>query len=207
MGDFTISDELKRAFAENGVQYISVKRAKPFEFYMAICRAKKQHEYGAFVTAHSPKEYKDMRLYLTTDKQAGFALTQDGNIVSVFNVSICKGVLKTLLPIAIENGGCKLDNFNSPKLSALYELYGFDPVSKTEFDKQFAPVDWNYERDGEPDIVFWIHNGDSASDVVFNFGAYDVDWSKIRAFSSYEEAEAFRDGLLRSPYPQRSLDQ
>lgn len=88
MGDFTISDELKRAFAENGVRYISVKRAKPFEFYMAICRAKKQHEYGAFVTAHSPKEYKDMRLYLTTDKQAGFALTQDGNIVSVFNNTV-----------------------------------------------------------------------------------------------------------------------
>lgn len=78
----------------------------------------------------------------------------------------------------------------------MYELYGFNPVFKTKFNCEFAPDDWNYERDGEPDIVFWIHNGDSAEDVVLNFGRYDVLWDIVQEFSSYEEAGQYSDDLI-----------
>ena len=78
----------------------------------------------------------------------------------------------------------------------MYELYGFNPVSKTKFNCEFAPDDWNYERDGEPDIVFWIHNGDSAEDVVLNFGRYNVPWDIVQEFSAYEEAGRYRDELI-----------
>ena len=75
-------------------------------------------------------------------------------------------------------------------------MYGFNPVSKTKFNANFAPDDWNFERDGEPDIVFWIHNGDSAETVILNFGRYSVPWDSVQEFKTYNDAEAFRDDLI-----------
>ncbi len=135
-------------------------------------------------------------LFVTLDGSAGIAVTSDNNIVSVFNGGEKRGVLKTLIPIALECGGNKLDNYSSEKLSSLYELYGFDPISKVKFDKTFAPEDWNFDRDGEPDIVFWLHNGDTVSDVILNFGGYDVDWENVENFTTYEEAQKYRDSKI-----------
>jgi len=198
MGDFTINKELLKAFQERNITPCRVRIATPEEFYDAIGKAKAVHDYGAFVTQHTVEEYKHMKyLFLTLDGMAGIAVTQDNNIVSVFNGGIKKGVLKTLLPVAIKMGGRKLDNYNSEGLSAMYELYGFNPVIKTKFNANFAPDDWNFERDGEPDIVFWIHNGDSAEDVVINFGRYQVPWNSVQEFKTYGDAEAYRDELIK----------
>lgn len=196
MGNFTITDSLKEAFEKKNIIYYPLKIATPEEFYNAIGNAKKTNEYGTFVTQHSIEDYKKMRLFITIDGMAGIAITEDNNIVSIFNGGEKRGVLKTLLPIAIENGGRKLDNYNSPRLSAMYEMYGFNPVSNVKFNSKFAPDDWNYERDGEPDVVFWIHNGDTAEDVVLNFGRYSVPWEVVETFDTYENAEKFRDDLI-----------
>lgn len=196
MGDFTITDELKEAFRKMKIEYFPIRIATPKEFSSAIEKAKRINKHGAFVTQHSEDEYKNMKLFITLDGSAGIAITPDKNIVSIFNGGEKHGVLKTLLPLAIGHGGNKLDNYNSKKLSAMYELYGFNPVSKVKFNSQFAPDDWNYERDGEPDIVFWIHNGDSAEDVVLNFGRYEVPWDTVQEFATYEAAGAYRDDLI-----------
>ena len=196
MGNITITDELQKAFEKRNIVYYALKTATPEEFYNAIGEAKKVNEYGPFVEQHPVSEYEKMRLFTTMDGTAGIAITEDGNIVSIFNGGKKRGVLKTLLPVAIEKGGRKLDNYDSQKLSAMYELYGFSPVSKVEFDSSFAPDDWNYKRDGEPDVVFWIHNGDSAEDVVLNFGRYFVPWDAVQEFATYEEAREYRDKIL-----------
>lgn len=196
MGDFTISEELRRALESRNIAYYPIRPAGPDEFFEAIGKAKEVNPHGPFVTQHSKEEYQDMRLFITTDSKAGIAIESDGNIVSVFNGGQRRGALKTLLPVAIENGGRKLDNYNSPGLSGMYELYGFNPVSKVRFERRFAPEDWNYERDGEPDVVFWIHNGDSAADVVLNFGQYEVPWDSVQSFDTYEEAADYRDKLI-----------
>lgn len=198
MGNFTINPELLAAFQKRQITPYCLRIATPEEFYESIGKAKRVNEHGAFVTQHSVEEYRQMKcLFLTLDGTAGIAVTQDNNIVSVFNGGIKRGVLKTLLPIAIKMGGRKLDNYNSEGLSSMYELYGFNPVSKTKFNANFAPDDWNYERDGEPDVVFWIHNGDTAEDVVINFGRYQVPWDSVQEFKSYEDAEIYRDELIK----------
>mgnify|MGYP004689725993 CR=1 FL=1 len=198
MGDFTITDALQHAFDAQQVDCLRLREATPEEFYSALRDAKVQNVHGAFVTLHSVDEYRQMaHLLLTLDNTAGVAITKDNNIVSVFNGGEKRGVLKTLLPIAIENGGRKLDNYGSGKLSAMYELYGFNPISQTPFDSKFAPDDWNYDRDGTPAVVFWIHNGDSAADVVLNFGTYQVNWKYVQEFRTYDEAEAYRDQIDR----------
>lgn len=153
MGDFAITESLKKAFEKRKIPYFPIRVATPEEFYEAIGKAKQANKYGTFVTQHTVDEYRKMRLFITLDGKAGIAITEDNNIVSIFNGGEKRGALKTLLPVAIKNGGKKLDNYNSSKLSAMYEFYGFIPVSRVKFNPQFAPDDWNYERDGEPDIV------------------------------------------------------
>ena len=54
-----------------------------------------------------------------------------------------------------------------------------------------------YSRDGKPDIVFWVHNGDSTEDVILNFGNYIVDWEHVHTFKTYDEAEGYRDRIIK----------
>ena len=196
MGDLTITDELKQAFEQKSIPYSPLRIATAEEFYEAIGNAKQQNEHGAFVTRHTIEEYREMQLLMTTDGTAGIAIEKDSNIVSAFNGGNIRDVLKTLLPVAIKLGGRKLDNFNSHKLSSMYEMYGFWPVSSVKFDESEAPFDWNYDRDGKPDIVFWIHNGDTAEDVVMNLGNYDIFWDDVKMCDTYEAAALFRDALI-----------
>lgn len=162
MGDFSISPKLSEAFERQNITCFQLREATSDEFFNALKKAKETLEYGACVDLHTKEEYEQMQLFLTMDGAAGIAIERDGNIVSVFNGGQRRGALRTLMPVAIDRGGVKLDNYNNLKLSTLYSFYGFNPVSKVRFDKTFAPADWNYERDGMPDIIFWIHNGDSA---------------------------------------------
>ena len=39
---------------------------------------------------------------------------------------------------------------------------------------EYAPDDWNYERDGRPDIIFWIHNGESAEQIAATLGTREL---------------------------------
>lgn len=197
VGNFTIDESLKRAYKETHIEYVELKEIDPETFFESIAEAKKINFFGPFVERRSKDDYRTMQLFTTLDDSAGIAITKEGNIVSVFSKGIHKGVLKTLIPVALSRGGKKLDNFDSERLSAMYASYGFIPISRTSFDKNFAPKDWDYEAFGQPDIVFWLHNGDSAESVIYKFGEYKVDMSKTKKCLNYEEAEKFRDNILK----------
>jgi len=102
------------------------------------------------------------------------------------------------MPWAIENGGAKLDNFNS-SLSDMYQRYGFIPVSRCPFADEFAPDGWNFARDGRPDIVFMVHNGDSVDEVIRKRkeGLFTIiDPTTTPLFDDYGAAMEFRDKIL-----------
>lgn len=200
MGDYAISPEILEAYKEKNLSPIPLKTVSADEFQSAIRVAKQLNEYGMFVDKHSVTDYERMKTILTEDETAGVAIEEDGNIVSVFSSGVHRGAIRTLLPVAIAAGGRKLDNYSSKRLSAMYEMYGFVPVSKVAFDRDYAPDNWNYVRDGEPDIVFWIHNGDSAPDVIRRLGSYMVNWDYVEEYPTYEEAGAYRDLIYATRY-------
>ena len=175
----------------------------PSSFHAAIGEAKTANPFGAFVTQHEVDEYSVMRTYLSADDGVGVAVTNDGNIVSVFKnpeKNQSKKASTSILFTALENGGKKLDNFNSADLSDIYLQHGFVPVARIKFNDDYAPDGWNFERDGRPDILFWVHNGDDADTILEKMGTYEMpDLESLPLFegvNAYDEAAAYRDTLV-----------
>lgn len=67
------------------------------------------------------------------------AVTPDGDIVGVCKKPDDNVSGSDLLKMAVANGGKKLDAFS--KLFYFYTKNGFEPVSWTPFDKEYAPTD------------------------------------------------------------------
>lgn len=63
---------------------------------------------------------------------------------------------------AIILGGDKLDHFDVPHLSNLYERLGFVEYSRLKWDDRYAPAGWDYDAWGRPDMVFRKLKTDSA---------------------------------------------
>ena len=126
----------------------------------AINASKAQNHFGASVHVYTPEEYAGMRTFLTPDKSAGFALKGD-DIVSVFS-SKGDGAARGLLELAIQEGGKKLDAFDT-NLSDIYADHGFRAISRMKWNDEFAPPNWDKElynefNNGEPDVVFMAHD-------------------------------------------------
>lgn len=105
----------------------------------------------AFLSPHTKVDYESVstRLFLSEDKQSGFGINPDGELISVFALDRNRG--KTLVAEARKQGAIYLSCMGE-HLRSLYGEFGFSPVHITKWDNQFAPKDWNYERFGSPDI-------------------------------------------------------
>lgn len=163
-------------------------------FHESINKAKKNNPFGAFVTAYDRDDYKPHKKFLLPYGAAGCAVTPEGDIISVFKDpnSNVKGASHHLLLRAIAAGGKTLDCFDG-FLPRMYAQYGFIPVVKLKFDREYAPEGWNYERDGEPDVVFFMHNGDSAEEVERKAGTYPTpDLKNVPYAKDYDEAVEMR---------------
>lgn len=176
-------------------------------FSDAIKAAKAANPHGAYVTAYDAEHYAGNRNFLGDNGNAGVSVTPDGDIISVFkspNSKTRKAVTQLLLT-ALENGGVKLDNFDG-ELSKFYMRHGFVPVARTAFNPEFAPPDWNYERDGHPDIVFWAHNGDTSTEVLDNYGGYNYRVQDAPIFEDYDSAAAHRDSVIGQVRQERQAE-
>ena len=128
------------------------------------------------------------KCFLSDDGLSGFAVEQDGNIVSVFSLAEGGGFLKTVLPMIREAGGVKLDCYQFPGPTNLPDLYekhfGFKRASSMAYDESFEPEDPAHERHGfgerhgMPRIVFMVADpGHAVEEKTFD-GDYDgaVAW-------------------------------
>lgn len=143
------------------------------------------------------------RTFLAADGSSGFAIERSGNIVGVFRNKSAggqKGVTKIILPLAIENGGTKLDCYGE-ELVRIYSKFGFYPVARVEFNEQYANPGWD-ESKGRPEVIFMAHNGDDAATVIRNWDTYhkwtreEIQVLPLYDKNGYEDAAAYRDSIL-----------
>lgn len=88
---------------------------------------------GWCVTPKSAQQLKDsnVRTFMNDNGTVGVGIAPDGDIVAVFknkNGGPPKA-LDTMMPIAIEQGGDRLDCYGEG-LAKLYAKYGFEPVAR-----------------------------------------------------------------------------
>ena len=144
-------------------------------------------EKGDTVSVYPVEDYKNMRLFLADDGKSGFAIKPDGDIVSVFATQDTSGRSHSMLELAIQNGGKKLDNYDIDKLRNIYDNHGFEVSERIPWDdKYWNPSEWNkpeMERiygSAEPDITYRILEDDN----IYN-GFNDTDfftrlWDALR---------------------------
>ena len=163
-------------------------------FHSAIKDAKDKSKFGAAVSLYDPAEYKDMRLFLTPDGTAGFALKGD-DIVSVFNKpgGPHKGVSNPLLDLAIAQGGRKLDAYDTV-LPSIYGESGFKTTSRMSFNPEYAPTDWSTQtfgpfNKGKPDVLHMVY--DPRHD-----GSYSLGDGKF--FHNYDDAVAHQEKNVKT---------
>jgi hypothetical protein len=100
---------------------------------------------SGFLSYYSPEELTRMDLYLLKGHNAGFAIKEGDDIVSVHNNSGLTGLGKKFMRKAIEVGGTRLDHFDG-FLSGLYRKHGFTDVYEIyQWDEQYRPEKWNYK--------------------------------------------------------------
>lgn len=131
-------------------------------FHEAISGLKEGNKFSASVHVYDVAEYAGMRMFLTENGNAGFALKPDGDIISVFSKGDAKGSVGSMLEIAKQAGGTKLDCFDTV-LPEIYGKHGFEAVARMKWNDEFAPEGWDKTtfskfNGGEPDVVFMVLN-------------------------------------------------
>lgn len=129
-------------------------------FHGAISALKNNNPWAAAVHVYEEGEYAQMRLFLTQDGKAGFALKGD-DVVSVFSAQK-DGAAHSMLALAVQEGGRRLDAFDTV-LPKIYALNGFVATSRTAWNEEYAPSGWskvqfaNFNR-GQPDVVYMAYS-------------------------------------------------
>lgn len=168
-------------------------------FSESLSYAVEHNDFGPYVDKQSVDKLKDegARVFLSRDSMAGVAVWPDGNIGALFKdkrASYQKAVGELVIT-AISVGGNKLDCYNG-FLCNVYASFGFIPVARVKFNAEYAPDNWK-KKFGEPDVIFCIHCGDSATEVAKKIGSYP-EYSpeyieELPCFPDYEDAYQYRD--------------
>lgn len=202
---FLLTDSQRSSAGQKGVPDLKLASSPDNleNFSQSLDNAIKTNAHGAYVSPHTAEELREDggHAFLSESGKEGVFVFADGNIGAVFKdgSSTAKHAVDDLMLTALQNGGNKLDNY-SGVLNRLYSRFGFVPVARCQFMDEYAPEGWNFERDSRPDIVFWMHNGDSVDTVIDNLGTYEIpSIESLPLFTGedgYSNAEAYRDNML-----------
>lgn len=198
-----LSEAARKTFEQRGVVPAEFASADNAAFSSALTAARDADTRNGWAVTPEPGAKLDQRgarSFLTGNGTSGFAITPDGDIIGVFSNKAAGapfGMTQQILPLAVANGGVKLDCYGE-RLVSLYERNGFTPVARVKFDPDQANPGWTPDK-GSPDIYFMMHNGDNADTMVQNYGKYRLSTpEELNALPvmSYDEAAAYRDKLI-----------
>ena len=205
-GSVRLSDQSIQAIKDRSVAYVEINPTTDnAAFSMRLDEARDADPDHGWAVSPKPVDEivkYNLRLFMSADGSTGFALAPDGDIEAVFRNQLTGTRKSTMssLPLAIANGGTKLDCYGTGLLN-FYTQYGFIPVARVEFNPKYANPGWTPEK-GYPEIIFMMHNGDSAEDVIRNYGTYraytaeEIAALPLYGKEGYDDAYAYRDGEL-----------
>ena len=132
--------------------------ARGDDFLKGIRETYRDHPIGKAVTVKEREFYRDPStgLFLSKDSKAGMAVTDYGDLVSVYKHPTSNANVREILAEATQYAKT-LDAYDvNGFLPNLYSEFGFKPVARVKFNREYAPEGWPYELLGEPDIVTMV---------------------------------------------------
>lgn len=203
-----LTPEIRAKATERGVPDLGLSETTDYAAYsQALDAARTANRNGAMVDPQSVDGLTESgaRTFLNGDGTAGVAVENDGNIVGVFKhpSNPTSRSAADLLLNALANGGNHLDCYvlqpevSDSNLGRIYSQLGFEPVAYLRFSREYADPDWDYASFGEPDVVMWVHNGDSVETVAERIGDYHY-------YSPEEIRETCRDFTNEGEDPYRA---
>lgn len=186
-----------RAEAISKKMGITLKASRAKEFREIFHKARgnvKKNDAWRVDASYTIEDYENMECYNTPD--GGSFAIHDGDIVSVCRGEITTG--KELLKAAVEAGGNKLDAFEG--IAGFYLACGFEPVSWTPFDENYAPEGWKESGSAEEDVIFFRYTGKRIGTDADGRKEYMQQWKKNHSAytgkNGYEDAYAARDRIM-----------
>lgn len=141
--------------------------------------------FGELVDLHD--NYDDATCYLSDDGLSGFAITRDGDLISVFNLSKDGGFLKTIAPIVKEKAKT-LDCYVSPlqPLNIMYsKIFGFKTASIMDYNMKHDHDDIA-KNHNMPQVAFMVN---TTQNVVTKHFTKDQDAEAFNYQQSYVRNE------------------
>lgn len=210
--DRELTEAVRRRATDRDVPDLGLRETADYEaFSKALDAARTANRNGAMVDPQSVEELTEhgAKTFLNEDGTAGVAVERDGNIVGVFKnpSNRTRKAAQDLLLNAIAEGGDHLDCYvlqpevSQSNLGGIYAQLGFEPVTYLRFNREYADPSWDYDSFGEPDVVMWVHNGDSVGTVVERIGDYHYYTPEeiretCKEFTDYDEAKAYQKEQL-----------
>ena len=206
------TDEITKIFDRVGVSTPDIYELDPREailFHKLLIDAKRNNKYGASVQDYEVSDYAGMRLFITDNGGAGFALKDGDELVSVFRGDTSlKGVADWMVHLGIEQGARRADAFDTV-LPHIYGDHGMVVVARTSWNDAFSPPGWDKKtfsafNNGEPDVVFMVYNPiDYAgylrgSGMAFDKDSYDTAYEYTKTIQGWLQS---RNVYRKSPDP------
>ena len=179
--------------------------ATTFHDIFGICRCFLKN--GELVDLHGIKTtadsigYEDMTNYITDDGMSGFAITKDGDIVSVYNLGTQRGFLSAIAPVVKERTSTRYCFMSrNQTLQKFYEKYlGFKIASVMDYNMEYDHdnIAKNHQN---PQIAFMVNSDSDVQTRHFSKDDYDgaksyqLEQASDVQFS--EETETSRDTLV-----------
>ena len=136
--------------------FTRVQEVSPEAFKSAFDKAMDGNPHTAYVSHYSLDEMREggMKPLLSQDGRTGALIHDHGDgrveATALFSTGAHGDGLR-MLDEAIANHGVNYVECFGPLLNKMYESKGFKDDAVFPFDREQAPADWNYERDGTPD--------------------------------------------------------
>ena len=183
--------------------WVNVKKVDYNTFSKAIAKAKESRpvEDRWRVTAYEADHYEETgcKCYMTPDGST-VAITSSGDIISLCTTKdAVRGTGTILLEFAIAHGGTKLDSYDGNH--SFYTKNGFEPVSWTPFNKEFADG-WKESGQSEEHVIFYKYVGKGNVtpkyvDKATGLKNFYQDGRKFEGEDGYDKAEQYRNNHLK----------
>lgn len=162
-------------------------------FHRGIHWTQRDHRFGAAVEVKDASFYTEggTALFAADDGLAGAAVTQGGDLVSVFRHPESEhGAGEVIRDASLLSS--TLDAFDiGGFLPDRYRAFGFKPAARVKWNDDYAPPNWPYDIAGRPDVVLMFRDPVERFPEAFPEELTYAEFkNKVPVFDSWDEAYA-----------------